>query len=140
MPWVPNAYVASQIDVFNGLYRLQATDPSGPPPPAIELPEGPMNGFFQAYYAPFVSILRTSPQRQRRNYDGVLFETTEISPRYRFGMEASLYERYGSASFAADVGRALINGFPNTTPDRVFVDPTGLSFELEPGWEALNLD
>jgi hypothetical protein len=137
-PMGPAAYVASQVDVTGvpRRYRLQVTDPSGPPPTAIEIPEDPMSNFFRAYYAPFAQILHSNPRREQRNYDGTIFETLEIGPKRRFGMEASLYRAYvaQSATFAGDVARAIGAGFSNAAPDSVFVGPTGLSFELEKGW------
>ena len=140
-PIVPAAYVASQVDVFPavaGNYRLQATDPSGPPPIGTEFGEEPMNNFFRFDHAPFAQILRANTQRQQRNYDGTLFETLEVMPKIRFGMEASLYRAFvaQSATFTSDVGRAIAAGFPNMAPDSVFVDPTGLSLELEAGWAS----
>jgi len=142
-PVAPAAYVASQIDVFQPpphpsppQYRLQITDPGDPPRPGIELPEGPMNNFLRAYYTPFAQLLRSSPRRQRRTYDGTIFETLEIVPKIRFGLEASIYRSFvtESPTFTVDVGRALGAGFPNAAPDRVYVDRTGLSLELEDGW------
>ena len=136
-PVIPAAFVASQVDVVGGAYRLQATDPS---PPSGGFPIKPEHflKLLQAYYAPFIEVLNSSGDRSARTYEGRLFETVEIIPKIRFGMDAEIYAALFSQSsdVSSDIGRVLSAGYKNLTPDELWIDETGLSLELEKGWAS----
>lgn len=131
-PWVPDAHIASQVDVLGGNFRAQTIDPSMPPRPPVPLGPSGMEKFLRAYYAAFVEAIGSGSTT--RHYDGRRFRTLEFAKSVRLGLDDEIFAAIRSSGLAQAVANATSKGYQNSSPQTVHIDPTGISVELPKGW------
>lgn len=136
-PRVPDAHIASQVDVFHGNYRAQTIDPPMKSRPPFQLPKNRADDFFRAYYGFLLEGLGKK-QIQKNNYDGRLFQTIELAKEVRLGLDNEIYQALAlnKPGLSKVVAKATQGGYRNATPDTVYVDPTGISVELPKLWSS----
>ena len=133
-PWVPNTHIASQVDTFFGNFRVQTIDPPTKSRKSITLSPRQSDAFFRAYYGFLIEAIKR--RRTQRRYDGRLFQTAEYAKKIRIGLDDRIYRSLGKAGLSRAVAKATGQGYKNSKPETIYVDPTGISVEIPKSWRS----
>jgi hypothetical protein len=137
-PMAPVSYVASQVDVFFGNYRLQIIDPDKPGKNAQSIPMKSMNDFLKTFYDPFVEIVAGAEKTRVKTFGGRKFITVEILPKIYFGLDQKIFKcvQQNAINMSIEIGSILKDGYKNAGTNSYWVMEFGLIIDLEKGWDT----
>jgi len=136
-PMAPVSYVASQIDVFFGNYRLQIIDPDKPGKNAQSIPMKSMNDFLKTFYDPFIEIISGAEKKKTKTFSKRRFVMVEIIPKIWFGLDEKIFKciQKNEDDMSQEVGNILKEPYSNASPESFWITDNGLVTVLEKGWD-----